>query len=376
LNLILNSSLQRFGGGVQVALSFLYECRNFPEHTYYVWVGPGLAKSLNTEDFNDNFHFQYFDFGVIGLKKLLRIQRTLSRAEKEIRADVIISTSGPSYFKSRTPQLIGFNLPLYLYPESPYLLNFGRKQKFLHYLKSKAHLYFFKRDADAFFVQTHDVNKRVKEIFKSKEVFTITNNANSYFWNFKKREFNNKNLALEPNDECFRFLTISSYYPHKNLELIPEVVKELAKIGVTNVEFVLTLDEVKFLQYIGEHTNIINVGTLKPFECPSVYKLCDALFLPTLAECFSASYPEAMVMGLPIVTTNLGFATSICQDAALYFEPMNAKDAAKAIANLINDSELRSALIKNGKRVVNGFDTPYLRAKKILKIAKNLIKNN
>lgn len=38
--------------------------------------------------------------------------------------------------------------------------------------------------------------------------------------------------------------------------------------------------------------------------------------MPSLLECFTATYPEAMRMERPIVTTDLAFAQGLCGEAA------------------------------------------------------------
>ena len=65
-------------------------------------------------------------------------------------------------------------------------------------------------------------------------------------------------------------------------------------------------------------------------ECPSLYEQADVMFQPTLLECFSATYPEAMKMQRPIVTTDIEFAHGLCGPAAHYYSPLSAEDAARA----------------------------------------------
>ena len=371
MKILINTAHQRFGGAIQVALSFIQECRSFKTHEFVVWVGPGVRKSLKEEEFPNNFQFQHFDFGIISLRKTYLINKRLQKAEKKWQPEVVISTSGPTYFHSQAPQIIGFNLGLYIYPESP----FQRKLPFITKLKGKLkrgiHFYFFKRDADAYVVQTEDVNQRVQKALKTEEVFTATNTASQFY---RERKMRLPKLPLRRHGR-FRFVTISSYYPHKNLGLIPEVLSHLKIKGVENVDFVLTLKERDFDQHIGEHSNIFNVGPVPPEEGPGLYAECDGMFLPTLAECFSASYPEAMAMEKPIVTTDLGFARSICGEAALFFEPMNAKSAADQIIRLIGDVELQKNLISKGKRQLKTFDSPRDRAEKYIALCEKLGNN-
>lgn len=368
MKIIINTAHQRFGGAIQVALSFIHECRHFPEHEYYVWVGSGVRKSLDESIFPSNFQFRHFDFGVINFRKTFVINRSLWQAEQEIKPDCIIATTGPSYFHSRAPQIIGFNLPLYIYPESPYVQQLSLKQKLRILLKKKAHFHFFKRDADAYVVQTADVNQRVREVLGTTAVHTVTNTASRYYM---ERQSSAPKLPLREVGR-FRFLTLSSYYSHKNLELIPEVLKVLHQRGIDTVDFVLTLKDKDFQTNIGSHPNIINVGPVPPPEGPGLYAECDGMFLPTLAECFSASYPEAMAMEKPIVTTDLGFARSICGKAALFFEPNNAEAAAEEIIHLIGDEALQQQLMRNGALQLKTFDSPQERARKYLEICEGV----
>ena len=92
-----------------------------------------------------------------------------------------------------------------------------------------------------------------------------------------------------------------------------------------------------------------------------MYRTCDICFLPTLLETFSANYPEAMAIGLPIVTTDLGFAHDVCDDAALYFHPRDPRAAAAAIFRLLDDPQLWQRQIERGKKVLARFPSPEAR---------------
>jgi glycosyltransferase involved in cell wall biosynthesis len=91
---------------------------------------------------------------------------------------------------------------------------------------------------------------------------------------------------------------------------------------------------------------------------PDLYKSADICLLPTLLETFSATYPEAMAMGLPIVTTDLGFAHDVCDDAALYFRPQDAQAAADCILRLVDDPQLWTQQIARGKEILKRYPTP------------------
>lgn len=371
MKLMINTSHQQFGGAVQVALSFINECRNFPEHDYFIMLGPGLHKLINEEYFPRNFYFEKFDFGTINLYKTYIINKAMKSMEIKYRPDVIFSTTGPTYFHSKAPQIIGFNLPLYIYPESPYLKTYTGLRKLKFVFKKKLQYYFFKRDALALVTQTDDVNQRVRKELGFDKVYTVTNTASNYY--YKPESFANK---LNPKTgSIYRFLTISAFYNHKNLELIGDVVEILEQRGRMNFEFVLTIEPEEFERVFMVQSRITNVGPVSPKECPSLYRECDAMFLPTLAECFSASYPEAMIMDKPIITTDLGFARSICGDGALYFKAKDAEAAADQIERLMDDKELETILVAQGRKELKKFDSPRERAKKYIEICASLAKS-
>jgi glycosyltransferase involved in cell wall biosynthesis len=119
--------------------------------------------------------------------------------------------------------------------------------------------------------------------------------------------------------------------------------------------------------------SIINIGRINVENCPQLYRECDALFLPTTLECFSANYPEAMKMAKPIITSNLSFATSVCGNAALYFDPYNENEIVKVIADLVCNIDLRERLVINGTRQLSFFLTPKQRAEKYLSICESII---
>lgn len=372
MRLLINTSKLRFGGAVQVALSFIHECRAHDQHEYHVVVGPGVGAVLNPSDFPNNFHFHEKSFGVLGVKKLAQVQREMSALESKILPDCVITTSGPPFWRSKAPHLVGFNRPLFIYPESPYLQNMPLSRKAKLAAQRWLHSRYFRRDADALIVQTDDVNQRVRRLLGTDQVYTVTNTHNG--WYDQPVEFAPR---LPPRDAGgFRFLTLTSYYPHKNLELIAQVIQALPENLRSRIEFVLTLTEAQYKDHIGEivPSQVKLVGQVPPPECPSLYKECDAMFLPTLAECFSASYPEAMKMEKPIVTTDLGFARSICQDAALYFEPCNPRAAAHQLANLMEDSTLQADLKERGLSRLSAFHSPAQRAEKILELCQGMSK--
>lgn len=72
-------------------------------------------------------------------------------------------------------------------------------------------------------------------------------------------------------------------------------------------------------------------------------------------------------MKKPIITTDLGFAHSLCGNAALYYSPLSADSALKAITHLSEDPQLVSTLIANGSKQLRNFDDYQKRATKLIR---------
>jgi len=367
---MINTAFQRFGGAVQGVLSLVRECRAFADHQYHVVLGPGVGKHLDRKEFPENFHFCEESFGVMGVRKLPAASKTMAHLERKILPDCVLTTSGPPYWRSRSPHLVGFNLPLYIYPESPYLQSLSLAKRLKIEARKKAHKALFRRQADALIVQTDDANKRVRTWLGTDEVFTVTNTHSSFYLNPPTA----RRRLPERRPGVFRLLTVTSYYPHKNLEIIPQIIPLLRDQLSSPIEFVLTLTPDEYRARISPSIppEVNLVGAVPPAECPALYAECDALFLPTLAECFSASYAEAMAMEKPIVTTDLGFARSICGPAAVYYAPANAQAAAEAIAQLASSTTSQTRLREAGKLRLQSFDTAVSKATKILSLCEEL----
>jgi len=368
LKILINTASTFKGGGVQVAASFINECKKIAKNQYYVVLGESVSKAIDKERFPNNFIFLNAPFRpATRFFKWTSHNKFLKDAEKEFKPDVVFTTSGPSYWRPKKPHVIGYNIPHYVYKESPYFKLISLKKRLWWKAMTVFGYYNFKYNGDAFVVQTDDIKLRLKKFIKTNAVHTVSNTINSNYLDFKAYPKKIKNA-----DEDFKLLTLSAWYPHKNLSIIPEVIKVLHQRNHFDVKFVVPLSPADF-DRLSSKESIINVGPVKIQEAPSLYKECDAMFLPTLLECFSASYVEAMKMEKPILTSNLGFAHTVCKKAAIYFDPMNAEEIASCIIQLKEDKKLQHDLIKAGNKRVQFFGTPFERAEKYLDICEQLI---
>ena len=373
MKILINSSTFKGTGVTQVAVSFINECVNFPDNEYLVFMSPNVAANINQEMFPKNFTFHTFGkhslYGLRGIPDLYKMKRM----EANFKPDAVFSVFGPSLWKPKAPHLQGYAFPHYIYVNSPAFDRMTFKEKMGVKLRQFVHIGHMKHEGKYFVCETEDVSEKLHELhhIKRDRIFTVSNTANSYFLNYKSEG------AGRENQQEFRFYSLCSNSPHKNLSILNKVIPILKSKNLSKkILFYVTIPQkdydTVFCDYVKDY--IVNVGPLKVADCPAFVDSCDALFLPTLLECFSASYPEAMLLKKPIVTSDLPFATTVCDNAALYFDPLDAEDIAKTLIKLVESSKIYNQLVERGKEQLRTFLTPQERAKKYLKICENISK--
>lgn len=360
------------GGAEQVAASFVEECKKFPQNEYHVFLRNNIVKLIEKESFPKNFFFLEFkarpgkSFGAFR-----SVIKALNQKESELNPDCVVSTGGHGYWRPKAPLIAGFNIPHFVYPESPYFNQMNLKGKVIWWLKEKIHMRFYSR-TDALIVQTADVKTRLEaKLNNTVPVHVIPNTVNGHFLDPKSVAY--KLPPREANE--IRLLMLSSYYPHKNHKIIVDTVKELNKKAPSRqFKFVVTLRSDHYERlFSGVSHCVINVGPIPIAECPALYEECDFMFLPTLLECFSASYIEAMLMRKPILTSDLGFARTVCKDAAVYFDPVDPVDTASKIIALAEGIKKQNALTEKGTQLAEEIGTPQKRAEAILELCHKVI---
>ncbi len=372
MKLIINAGSVFKGGSEQVALSFIQECREFPEHAYHVVIAHNLVRQLDMAKFPGNFTFhQIHRRPASSIINFIRLMIWYRKLEAKVKPDCVISTGGHGNWRSKAPLVGGFNIPHYVYPESPYFRKLSLRKRFYWKFMRLIHLRMYNR-LDAVVVQTEDVKLRLSRILKSgATIHVISNTASDHFFN--KNSFQAK-LPARVHGET-RLLTLSSYYPHKNLEVINRVTQIFKERGEVRFKFIVTLPDEQYRHAFGTNETglIFNTGPVPIRECPSLYDECDIMFLPTLLECFSASYAEAMVMKKPILTSDMSFARTVCLNAAVYFNPLDPEEIAGKISELAGNPELQTRLMIEGERIAQNFNTPCKRADKFLRICQDVV---
>ena len=146
------------------------------------------------------------------------------------------------------------------------------------------------------------------------------------------------------------------------------------KDHIKSFEFITTFPQAEYKKILNEdiRDNVINIGYIEVQKCVQLYKEVDFLFLPTLLETFTATYPEAMKMKVPILTSNLSFAKDICGEAAIYFSPLDANDIIKKICGTVNNPQKIEKLIWEGSKQIKKFPSAAERSSQLLDLCHNI----
>lgn len=364
MKIIVNASNLTVGGGVQVAISYILSLGEFNNHNFLVLASDKIFNQLSSTKLGLNVELKNINFS---LKDALKNSNKLSSIEIQFKPDIVFTVFGPSYWTPKAKHLMGFALPWLINPESKAFSLLSPKARLKKKLQNDIKKYFIKKNAQYYVVETEDVKQRMNRFLGAKleNTWVADNTYNQFFAEAEKPD--------HIKSDIFKFITISANYPHKNLAVLKEVAKEL-KARDVKATFTLTIPDTDYQSLFSEHKNVVkNLGPIAAADCPKQYASHDALFLPTLLECFTASYPEAMVMKRPILTSDLGFSRAICgDDNALFFDPLNAKDICDKIEQIVNDEELYNKLVANGEKRVTQFQNQMKRAQNYTKILEEL----
>ena len=369
MRILINASNIAHGGASQVAISVCETLNMFPQHNFLVVASPAIASIKSVLLNYDNVNFIEYSVSRSIITKLTGRDSVLDSLVSSHHIDFVLSVFGPTWWVPRVGHLCGFALAHIVMPESPYFKRMSLSERVRSKINIEIMKYFYWRSSTNFYTENEMITARLKNVFKRAKIYTVTNFYNQVFdepdrW---------RNYPL-PEYEGKTFLSISSHYPHKNLELSIDVANYLKRTYPDfQFRFVFTIDESKFPQINEELRNhFLFIGPVPIETCPSLYEKSDVVFQPTLLECFTAVYPEAMRMRKPIVTTDLSFARGLCGESALYYNPLSVCNAAECLYMASCDAELSKKLIDNGISQLKQFDHYSVRASKLISLCEKL----
>ncbi|MEQ1850408.1 MAG: glycosyltransferase family 1 protein [Chthoniobacteraceae bacterium] len=154
--------------------------------------------------------------------------------------------------------------------------------------------------------------------------------------------------------QCPKILSIGSCLKRKNLALLPEVLRrviaELGPVALVRVGEPLPPELRQRLDALLGEENLVELGLLADDEVVAIYQSTDVLLLPSRLEGFGLPVAEAMAAGCPVVCSRASSLPEVGGDAAMYFDPSDAEEAAAGIIEVLRNSDLRASIVDRGRR--------------------------
>jgi glycosyltransferase involved in cell wall biosynthesis len=354
MRILCNCTTLVVGGALQASTSFIYQACDDDAIDWFFAVSKELYNQL---DINRLMGKSVHVFNASPAKNYnARVQ--LLSLEKSLKPDAVFTFFGPAYVNFRSTHYLGFAVPWVTHPNS-YAKNSIRSlfRRIIFDIDIFYKTNWLKR-ADYWIVEAEVARQGIVKLAKvSPDRIAIVKNS-------CRNEFRSisSSIITGSKDEEVQLLYISAYYIHKNFEIIPYVARKLIdKNPGLKFHFVLTIspDTRPAREILGVASDlgvlqcIRMIGSVPVVDAIELYKKSHVAFIPTLLETFSATYPEAMAAGLPIVASDFDFARNVCDDAALYFRPDDASDAADKILRVLEDEKLRIEMVARGRSVVS-----------------------
>jgi glycosyltransferase involved in cell wall biosynthesis len=339
------STKKHSGGAYQIAYNFLMKTLEHQEVEWVYVVSADLDEIL-PEPMKERKNYHVYSTQPDYRHTYKKVKNELKELVEKEKPDVVYSITAPSYFTFDTVEVMRFTNPWVTHPNkySWATMSLANRLKTRLYCWNQRRMM---RKASYFVTQTETTKKGIMRItgVPSENVKVVNNVLPQIF----------KSLPKTPKDQDGNWIDVACVgapVPHKNFDIIPAVVKELKALGVENVRFHVTVPTGnpllsmynRKLGGLGLSDRIITHGRCSQIELAEMYRGCQLCFLPTLLEVFSASTLEAMNFHLPVVATDFDFNSEVMGDSCLYYEPMNAKDAAIQIKKYVESKELREEM--------------------------------
>jgi hypothetical protein len=365
--ILINATNLHSGGAVQVAVSFLNELIHLNEVDVDVIVSSKVhseLKSINAivEKFNSYDIYNTFGFGALIDFKFTNIILSYS---------TVFTIFGPLYiWKKPKNSIVGFAQPWIIYADNEIYKYYGFFDKVTIRLKYLIQKYFYFK-SDKLIVELEHVKKRLSQLTKKTDSVVVNNCISSIYSNSKKWLPIN---YIRLDSDIILLGIVTRDYPHKNLNILPDIAEVLKSTYKMDIKFLVTLTDEEWLKRSNRfHTYVDNVGQISVAQCPSFYNLLDGVIFPSLLECFSATPIEAMIMKKPVFASDRLFVRQVCEDFVSYINPTDSANIAKIIYKyfLMSENE-RLNFIEGAYIQALKYNNPSERARKYIQTIKHI----
>ena len=165
---------------------------------------------------------------------------------------------------------------------------------------------------------------------------------------------NQASSAEKPKDHSLkRIFSAGRLVPWKGFATLIKIMKDLPEWRLVIAGDGPMKNELKTLvKSLGLEERVKMTGALSREKLLSELKISDLFILNTSFESFSFQTVEAMHLGVPVITTNIGNLKEIVEDGkeGILVEPDNEEQLLQAIKKIDEDEKFRNLIIQNTKK--------------------------
>lgn len=377
MKILINASNLVIGGGIQVGVWFITKCIDNKIDAYFAVSEKIHAELIQNNVSIDQDRIKIFKQSPARSKSS---RWALLKYSASVQPDAIFTVFGPAYVNFPYIHICGFadgwlsHASFSVYKKVFKGNWFGACQLLLSSIYKAIKI----RQADAWIFEAQvAADGLAKRAYLPKHnCFVVPNNC--------AERFTALPIVSGEFSGLHRFLYFTADYLHKGIANYLSYASELVKLAPElDFVFVITIDAQSVTA-----KNILEQA--KPLRLERYFNFCgyvsiehsvalldsaNIVMQTSYLETFSANYPEAMARQRPLLVSHFDFARDICQEAALYVEPDDAKQVAQSLLNLCRNEKLAQKQIEAGKQVLAELPDSDERFEAYMKIIKRIIKN-
>ncbi len=147
-------------------------------------------------------------------------------------------------------------------------------------------------------------------------------------------------------------LTVGTIEKRKNILAVIKAVHK-GKLNIPVVNIGRPTDYMRKIEMYIEENNVKDIHFLPNVnseDLPLIYRMASALVYPSFFEGFGIPILEAMVSGIPVITSNGSCLSEVASKAALYVNPSSTEELMVALKRVLLDEHTRSLMVEEGFR--------------------------